>query len=59
MTQVVTILTFNMFIMLCSFKEYFTYCNVNLPSASRESPLDEATGTHMGDVPEVTSRIHS
>lgn len=36
-TQVVTLIIFNMFTMLCSFKEHFTHCN--LPSASRESPL--------------------
>lgn len=36
-TQVVTLIIFNMFTILRSFKEHFAHCN--LPSASRESPL--------------------
>lgn len=44
-TQAVTITTSNVFTMLRSFKENFTPCNVNLPSASGASLLYEAIGT--------------
>lgn len=58
MTQVATIITFNMFIKLRSFKEFFIHCNVNVPGTSRESAVYEATRTRKGDVLEVTLGTH-